>query len=343
MTPIPASWWAVVACVLGMTILLLPLVRLHARRFDLKDPPGPRRSHEQPTLRGGGLACVLGLTVGLVLLPLPWAWQVGLVSSFLAVALLGMADDHRPLPALLRLMLQMLIALWFLGWLGGVSTLELAGAEIQAPWLWNPLALLGLVWLINLHNFMDGSDGLAAAQGVWSGLFLALAFTMSAFPLGAAIALCLAAAWLAFLPWNLSRPGFFMGDVGSMGLGFMLGALVLLGLVSGTVSLGVAFLAVSVFSVDATATLVNRMFTRPRWYTPHREHAYQRLIALGASHGRVCFLYAVVNWALVFPALLAALVWPVLSKPLALAVALVLLVGWLYVQGVARKTIKGTT
>jgi len=335
---LPVEWWLSVLLVLVLSVVLVPLVRLYALRAGLVDHPGPRRSHHEVTPRGGGLAIVLAAGLGLYLLPLPGVWKIGFLGALAAIAVLGFVEDHRSIPVMLRLVFQMLVALVLVACLGGISALPLAGDPVFAPWLWNPLALIGLVWMINLHNFMDGSDGLAATQGVSCGLLFAFAFAWTGFPLGSAMALCVAAGYLGFLPWNLSRPGFFMGDVGSMSLGLLLGMLVLTGILTDSVPVWTSILVTSVFVVDATATLLNRMFTRGQWYTPHREHAYQRLIELGWSHGRVCLLYAGTNWLIVAPALLLSLAWPEWGPVLALITVLLLVLSWFVVQGVTKRT-----
>lgn len=334
---VPLAWWPPVLVCFALSFFLVPLVRVYARRAGLSDAPGPRRSHAVPTPRGGGLAVVAGISVAFFWLPLPGIWSIGLLTSLLAIGALGFLDDHRPVPATLRLVVQMAIALWMLVWLGGVERLDLGYWSPQAPWLWNPLALLGLVWMINLHNFMDGSNGLAAAQGVSTGAFFALAFYWADLQLGAILALCVAVGYLGFLPWNLTRPGIFMGDVGSMALGLLVGMLILIGLLTGAVPVWISVLITSIFVVDATATLLNRMFTGGQWYTPHREHAYQRLIQAGWSHERVCFLYVALNWVVVLPALVVCLLRPGWAPAVIGVVVLTLIVAWFRVQGVARQ------
>src|SRR5690606_7576504 len=162
-----------------------------------------------------------------------------------------------------------------------------------APWL--ALLALGLVpVLVNVWNFMDGIDGLAASQAALAAAGLALLAGE-----GPAVlpALALSAACLGFLPFNFPRARIFLGDVGSGALGFALAVLVVL-LPSDAPTddrVGVLLLAalpLSAFLVDATLTLSGRIVRRERWWTAHVEHAYQRFAVRAGSHAPVTMAYA---------------------------------------------------
>src|SRR5690606_30019488 len=118
---------------------------------------------------------------------------------------------------------------------------------------------LGLVWMTNLYNFMDGSNGMAGAQAVFAGSLLAWLFSRAGDPAGALLSLALAVAALGFLPWNLGRARVFMGDVGSGALGYGIAGLLAWGWLHGAFSLPVAWLVMLVFTCDATLTLVTRV------------------------------------------------------------------------------------
>lgn len=326
--------WAPVAALL-LTFLLVPVVRLYAVRHGLVDQPGPRRSHQAPTPRGGGAAMMTALAVALFLLPLPRVWLSAILPGLALVAVLGFADDHRPLAVRWRLLAQLFACAWVVAWFGGVRWVGIAGVEIDALWLWSPLALLALMWLVNLYNFMDGSDGLAAGQGLMTALMFAAVFHFNAEPAGFRIALAVAAVCLGFLPWNLGPRRIFMGDVGSLGLGLMIGILALAGAATGTVSVWLSLLLVSVFVVDATATLARQVCSGQRWYTAHRQHAYQRLIACGWSHRAVLAGCVLVNAAVVLPAGLLVIRYPNLDMVLSLSTCGLLLLGWF---GIRRYT-----
>lgn len=287
---------------------------LYARRRGLLDREGPRRSHVGAVPRGGGLAVVLVLlgACGLLLGGdwLPSALVVRFAACLAAVAAIGWLDDHRPLPASLRLLVHLAAAL-ALAWPAG------GGAE---AWLL-ALAVLALVAAVNIWNFMDGIDGIASLQAVFVAALLVHAFAAADAPGALLLALALLAGCLGFLPFNLPRARIFLGDVGSGGIGFALGALLLLALREGALDAWTALLLTSAFWLDAGLTLATRIVLGRRWYTAHREHLYQWLVRRGRSHLQVDLLFAAWNLLIVLPAylLIAADVLP--SLPVLATVA----------------------
>ncbi|MBY6205727.1 hypothetical protein [Halomonas denitrificans] len=321
-----ASWMSLVAAFV-LTLVLTPLARAYARRRGLIDQPGPRRSHVAPVARGGGVALAVGVgAAALMIPPVPGgaAFPVGL----LAIVALGFADDHRPLRVAIRLPVQLAVAAALVAAVGGVPVIEFAGQSI-GPWLaWTPLAVLAIVWMINLFNFMDGSDGLASGQAAFSGLVLALGFLDAGETGLGALAGALAAASLAFLFWNRPPARIFLGDSGSLTLGYVLAFLALAGTVTGSVSVWAAAIAVSPFVIDATATLLARLVSGREWYTPHRDHAYQCLIRMGWSHARVLGALVVLDLAVVLPAFVLASKVPAWDAAIAACTGVMLLAIW---------------
>jgi Fuc2NAc and GlcNAc transferase len=170
--------------------------------------------------------------------------------------------------------------------------------------------ILAMVWLMNVYNFMDGSNGMAGFQGVFAGVMMAVLFQLGGEFTMALIALSVAAACAGFLPLNFPNARVFMGDVSSVPLGFIFASLTVYGVQTGSLSLTVSILIMSVFLVDATLTLLSRVFRGERWYTAHARHVYQRLIARGWSHFRVLVVYQAINVFLVLPALVLAIIFP---------------------------------
>ena len=270
----------------AVTVVCCVLALAYARRRQLVDQPGERRSHSVATPRGGGAGIVLAVLLAALaacwLLP-GWRVELGVAClGLLLVAGIGWWDDHRPLPALLRLCVHMLAGS-LLGWL-----LWRDGAG--AAW-----ALLGFalcVGLVNVWNFMDGINGLAASQAALAAL--ALAVVMPA-PQGLAGVL-VAVACLAFLPFNFPRARIFMGDVGSGALGYLLACLVLLGLrCAPDVPPPLLLWPLSVFLIDAAFTLMIRIWRGEAWMQAHTEHLYQWYVKSGYSHARVTSGYAVAS------------------------------------------------
>lgn len=280
----------------------------YAHRRGMLDQPGQRRSHTTPTPRGGGIGIVVA---ALVLLPacltlppaqLPLAEVAALWLGLATVAATGWWDDHRPLPVVPRLAVQSLAVL------GMGAAMEGSGM----PVLWIPLLLLAGVGSINLHNFMDGIDGLLAQQAlfVFAGT-AALATGVAAWSL-AGVSLVLMTACLGFWVFNRPPARIFMGDVGSGAVGFMVFALAaLLWRDRAALIWPLATLSAS-FITDAGLTLAVRIWRGRRWYSAHREHLYQWLVRKGATHRQVGIGYAM--WNVVVCAPLAVLAWHASGK-----------------------------
>jgi Fuc2NAc and GlcNAc transferase len=280
---------------LGLTAFLASaglsgLARRYAQAHGLLDLPNERSSHSVPTPRGGGLAIAAVVLAGLVLLAL-----MGRVGPRLALALggggalvaaVGWVDDRRGLSVSVRLMAHVAAAAWTVAWLRGMPLLTVGAGAVHLGVGGALLAVLGVVWLTNLYNFMDGIDGLAAAEAVTVGLLGTLLLAPRE-PSLALVALLLAAAAAGFLVWNWSPARLFMGDVGSGFLGFFFGGLAMASENVHAVPALLWLVLLGPFFVDATVTLLWRMARGERWAAGHRSHAYQRAVQAGWSHRRV--------------------------------------------------------
>ncbi|MEP6938472.1 MAG: glycosyltransferase family 4 protein [Rudaea sp.] len=303
-----ASWWVALASTFVVSALLTWLAIRYARWRNLVDLPGQRRSHVQPTPRGGGigivvsamLACIL---VGAVSPEFP-AWSI--VAGMAIVAAVGWIDDHRGLHAGVRLLAH------FAGCAIALLPVlvEFAHAPHASPsgllFALALLALVGCVWSVNLHNFMDGIDGLLALQTIF--VLCALAFCeITAHPQPKVSAILLwAVAVAGFVPFNFPRARIFMGDVGSGVLGLLVGIAVAWQIGGRGAAFWSGMLACSAFVTDATCTLVSRVVRGRRWYSAHREHLYQWLVRGGFSHAQVVAFYMVWNLCIVAPVLYLA-------------------------------------
>lgn len=263
------TWWA----------------RRYALKGNLMDQPGERRSHSVPTPRGGGIAIVAmvvlaGLVTGLHSSDdrwLLWSFVPGLV----IVAGIGWWDDHRPLSPWLRLGVQAMAAgLLAFGVLSATATPGYAA-----------FAFLAAMALVNVWNFMDGINGLAASQA-WLAA-LAYAALMPAGGVVPWVAWALFAACAGFLPFNFPRARIFLGDVGSGALGYTLAMLATTSFVAAPrVVMPLVLLPLCAFLVDAGFTLAWRMLRGERWWTPHVSHLYQ-WAARRVGHAAVTVIYFV--------------------------------------------------
>jgi UDP-N-acetylmuramyl pentapeptide phosphotransferase/UDP-N-acetylglucosamine-1-phosphate transferase len=262
-------------------------VRELARRRHLLDHPNERSSHSVPKPRLGGagiFAAFLPAAVALGVIEGSPARLFLVLAATATISALGLVDDLRPLPARWRFALQLAAAA------AVVTTGDAARASPlldHLPWPLPQLFLVvWIVWLTNLYNFMDGIDGLAGGQAVLACLGIAVA----AFSIGTTttgwLALLLGAASLGFLVFNFSPASIFMGDVGSTTLGFFFATVPFLP-EARPIPIEVVGLALCLFVLDATVTLIRRVTRRERWFEAHRTHYYQRLVALGLGHRTV--------------------------------------------------------
>ena len=306
------GWFAVVLflAVLAASLVGTRLVLWLLRRRSILDLPNERSSHRVATPRGGGLAVVAVLIVAWLAIGFAGTPDQTLTSLILCGAALGLGvvswiDDLKGLAVAWRLVAQ-----------GGAVAIAVMALPGGGPY-WGGLLPAGLdavaagllwLWFINLFNFMDGIDGLAGAETVSLGGGVAVVAVAAG--MGDATALygltALAAA-LGFLKWNWHPARIFLGDVGSVPLGFLLGWLLLdlsaQGYWASALILPLYYLA------DASITLVRRGVRGAAVWRAHREHFYQRAVDRGARHDAVVGAVICANLGLIVLAVLAALDW----------------------------------
>lgn len=300
------------------TFLLTPGVRRFTLARGLLDIPNERSSHTVPTPRGGGLAIVVVVlaSVGSLGLAgyLPGATTAALMGGAL-VAAVGWLDDRHGVRAAVRLGAHAIAAIWALCWLKGLPVLTVGQGTVGLGPFGTVLAAVAIVWAINLTNFMDGIDGLAAAEAGTVALIGAALLAPANPPLAGAAAVT-GGAVLGFLPWNWQRARIFLGDAGSGFLGYSLATLALASERTGGLPLLVWLILFAVFAVDGSATVLRRAARGERWYAAHRSHAYQRAVQAGWSHARVTLTVLLLNVCLGLLAFAAA------ARPQRIGVAL---------------------
>lgn len=290
----------------AVSAVLAGLTRRFVVSWGILDVPNDRSSHRQATPRGGGIAIAVTVSAALMILALRgsidhqlfWALLLG----GLAVATVGFMDDRGGVPAGLRLTVHLLAALWAVHLLGGFTTVQLGEHVTHLSRLTGTiLAVLGIGWTVNLFNFMDGTDGIAASEA----LFVAAAGALLAMTTNdAGVA---AAAWVfafacgGFLGWNWAPAKMFLGDVGSGYLGYVIAVLALADSARQPAHIWAWLVLGGVFFVDASVTLVRRAWRGERLHEAHRQHAYQRLARRWGSHAKVAAAVLLVNLLWLFP------------------------------------------
>jgi Fuc2NAc and GlcNAc transferase len=313
----------------ALSALVTAGVRAFLVRHGVMDLPNARSSHAVPVPRGGGVGVVmvfLSAVVWLLLrqvIPAKLAWA--LLGGGLAIAIVGLADDRLKLAAWPRLLVHSFAAAWTVWCLDPIHPFQLGDSNFFWGWVSRGVAFIGLIWLTNLFNFMDGIDGLAGMEAVCvSGLGAVLLF-LNGLPNYTQVSWMLAAASLGFLVWNWPPAKIFMGDVGSGFLGFTLGTLALFSSKAGPELIWPWLILLAAFFVDATVTLLRRMFSHARWHEAHRSHAYQHAAQAMGSHAKVTLAVATINLGWLFPLAWAALRHPGAAPALAAIAAIPLL------------------
>lgn len=300
------------------------LVRRYALARAILDMPNARSSHTIPTPRGGGLSIAIVWLLSLVVFFWLGVINVRVLAAFAGgsalVALVGWLDDRRDLRARTRLACQLAAAIWLVVWVGAPTELHLGAMEIPLGPAGFMVTVLGVIWFINLFNFMDGIDGIAGVESLIGGVACGVMLLLGSAGDLAALAFALAFAAGGFLVWNWPPAKIFMGDVSSGMLGYVFAGLIVAGDTLAHIPAPLLVVLFGVFVCDATYTLVRRLLRGERVYEAHRSHMYQRLVQAGWSHRAVTTLTLVINVALgavatfamlqpdyVFPAIAAAL------------------------------------
>lgn len=312
----------VLTAVFVAALVLTEWTRRIALRQGILDHPNERSSHSQSTPRGGGLSIAVCSSCAIVWfavgrqIDLPLA--AALVGGGLLIAAIGFLDDRHSLPVGIRVFAHTVAAAWAVYLLDGLPPIRIGGQLVSLGIWGNVAAVIAIVWVLNLFNFMDGIDGIAASEAVFLGAVggaLAIVFAKD-FAVGYS-AFVIAAATLAFLWWNWPPAKIFMGDVGSCYLGYTIAVLgVAAGRNSPVASLAWLILG-GVFFADATTTLLVRLVRRQRIYAPHRDHAYQRLAVRWRSHRAVTLLVCAVNLVGLLPVAVFAFNHQQLAAPVA--------------------------
>jgi UDP-N-acetylmuramyl pentapeptide phosphotransferase/UDP-N-acetylglucosamine-1-phosphate transferase len=275
---------AALACCVSALILLGLLKTGLAWRL-ATDIPNERSLHERPTPRVGGWGIVPVAVVGMLAVA-PTLWLAAVCALFLSAV--SQVDDRRGLPARVRFIAHAL----------AVATLVVAYPAAVPWWILGGLAIC-MVWLINLYNFMDGADGLAGGMAL---------FGFGAYALGAiraphaspelafaSLAICGAAA--GFLILNFHPAKIFLGDAGSIPLGFLAGGLGYWGWRDGVWPIWFPVMVFSPFIADASVTLARRLARGQKFWQAHREHYYQRMVRSGTGHAGTAVRWYIVMFA----------------------------------------------
>lgn len=285
--------WLLGGAAFLVTCASAPLVRRRLIRHDILDHPNERSSHQTPTPRGGGIACALGVGTAAIVAaftdqPVPWL----VLGAALGIGIVGFLDDRFQLPALPRLVAQLLV--------GAALGAALGGA------VWTLIGMLLVPLIVNVVNFMDGINGITGlTMMLWGGTAMFAGLVYSA-PELAVLGTLIAGSAAGFLPWNAPKAKLFLGDVGSYMYGALAAGGIMLGAV-GNVPPVLIIAPLSVYLLDVGVALLRRSFRGAPLAQAHRDHVYQRLV------DQVCLPHIVVALWTTLISTVAVIVWNVLG------------------------------
>ena len=276
------------------SLILTELFRRYSIKINLLDKPNQRSSHNIATPSGGGLSFVLiFLLFTIFYTSLQLEISYALIGSGILVSIIGFWNDRYHIPVKWRLLIHFIAVVWVLFWLGNIPELFVLNFIIQPGWWCLVLSAFLIVWLLNLFNFMDGIDGIAASEAIYIACSGSLYFWSQGYEALSVVSLVLASSTLGFLILNWSPAKIFMGDVGSGFLGLTIGILTYVSILNG-MSIWVWGIFWAVFITDSGITLLRRIINGDKWYEAHCSHAYQHA-AKKWGHSKVTLATIFIN------------------------------------------------
>lgn len=287
---------------LVITVISALVTQYLSRHLSSMDVPNERSAHTKATPRGGGIAILVAFLTGILLIqfvgdsaPIRAGYFLGFLAAALVIGAMSLYDDFHPVSAVVKLLGQVtaVVCVMAAGMLIDTVRLPLAG-EFQIGFIAYPVTFFWLLGLANAYNFMDGLDGLAASTAVIAAAFFAyISFSQGSSFIYLA-SLTIAAASLGFMLFNWQPAKIFMGDVGSVFLGFTFAAMAVIAAQydHSHTSFFVLPMLLLHFIFDSTFTFVRRLYAGENVFQGHRTHIYQLLNRMGYSHRRVASIYA---------------------------------------------------
>ena len=297
--------WAFVTAFV-VSLLVMPFVILLAKKTNAMDAPNARKVHKKPVPRIGGLGIYIAFMVAIIVVAFKFGLHgellketVGLVLSGSLIVALGLADDYKNLPAKVKLAGQFLAAIVLV--LGFDVRIDFVtdpfGGYFYLEWLAIPATLFWLVGLTNTVNLIDGLDGLAAGVATIASITIMLVALDQNLILVAVVTAALAGSALGFLKYNFNPAKIFMGDTGSMFLGFMLAGISVTGAVKSvaTIALIVPIFALGLPILDTTFAIVRRVRGGVPIFKPDKGHLHHRLLSVGFTQRQAVLLMYVIS------------------------------------------------
>lgn len=340
MNPINLLILSIVYVITSIFITLLILkISIKNNLFDI---PNSRSSHTIPKPKGGGIAIIIPLATTVLILFSNEMISVEITKSIviglILITVIGLIDDYYNLSASIRIMAYLVGSGFSLHFIGGLEFISINENTFHLGNIGYFLGVIFLVWLTNLYNFMDGTDGFAATQTISVSIFCFFLFFLSENLPFYIIMLCIASTTIGFLYWNWAPAKIFMGDVGSCTIGFLFGLFCIYTENEGIISISVWTILLAPFIADATFTLIKRIINRERWYEAHNSHAYQKLYQHGFSHNQLALGLFAANIFLIWPLGYIAYTYKQYELLMLVLAYILLVITWFVIQYKYRKS-----
>lgn len=282
------------------TVMTTPVMRWLALRCKIMDSPGFRKVHRKPIPYLGGVAIFIGFSTASLLFNTD-PQVTAIIIGALAVVILGVVDDARPLRASIKLLGQIAIA--SATYFSGVSIEYLThpfGGVIQLGWMDFPLTLIWIVSMMNTVNLIDGLDGLAAGVSAISAMVITIIAVQTGHWSAAVLSVALAGSALGFLRYNFAPASIFMGDAGSMFLGYTLATATIIGVLKSvfTISIAIPIIVLAIPIFDTAFAIVRRLRKGQPIFSPDKEHFHHQLLDAGLSAKQAVILIYAVSFGL---------------------------------------------
>jgi Fuc2NAc and GlcNAc transferase len=274
-----------------LSLSLTLLIRKVAIKKAIMDIPNQRSMHTMPTPRGGGFAVVISWYVGIIYLYSTGEIDAKLFYAFLSgvfLVVIGFWDDIKSLSPKFKIVFQIISTGSALYFLGGMKRIDLGFLVLNNIYILTFFAFGGMLWCINIFNFLDGIDGYVGTEVVFICFSLFVLFLDE-------VALVLLVATLGFLILNWPKAKIFMGDVGSTLMGFNIAVLAIYYQNTEVTSIFNILILSAVFWADATITLIRRWRNKENLMQAHKKHAYQRIVQYGFSHQKTVLYLLLFN------------------------------------------------
>lgn len=288
-----------------LTYILIPVIKIQCIKRGILDLPGPRKIHTEPVPRLGGIAFVISFSLAILLgfVADPDLWQsnwigiLGVIGGGFVIFLVGLADDIKGVGPTTKLFWQIIAALFPVLCGVRVDVLNVPFYQLVHLGLWSvPLSVLWIVAITNTFNLLDGLDGMAAGIASISALTFVILSVVLHLPLASLLAAGILGVSTAFLRFNYYPAQIFMGDSGSLFIGYVLGVTSLFWPKSyASIVMFVPLLALGVPLLEVATTTVRRIITGQKIYVADRRHIFHYLLEIGLSHRGVVLLFYLIS------------------------------------------------